>query len=131
MCVCVCVSFLVHLSTISALCDNVRALDPDQLLLSVCQVVPEHQPTRKEPSSLEMSISLQSSEPVMVRNSDVSSLLKIMPVLHLFLLLYFPVRVKCNLYSTKVKQQLPQGLYSKDTTIIERKPQQSDYNQIV
>lgn len=49
------------------------ALDSHQLLLSVCQVVPEHQQIRRDPSSLETNISLQSSEPVMVRGCTFPS----------------------------------------------------------
>lgn len=49
------------------------ALDSHQPPLSVCQVVPEHQQIRRDPSFLETSISLQSSEPAMVRGSTFPS----------------------------------------------------------
>lgn len=63
------------------------ALDPDQWLLSVSQVVPEHRQIRRKPSSLETNISLQSSEPVMVRDSTLSHMSPKLLLLLILLLL--------------------------------------------
>ena len=48
-------------------------VDPDQLLLSVSQVVPELRPIRRKQNYLEMNLSPQNSEPVMVRTKMLQS----------------------------------------------------------
>lgn len=69
-------------------------IGPDHHFLSVCQVVLEHLQIKREPSSPEMSISLQSSEPVTVRDTTFPFCLSYMsPKLLLLLLRYRHIRI--------------------------------------